>query len=152
MLINRSFIIKRMLDSGIIDSKQFLTACQQCQNQGGRIFDVITDQAGMTGESIIRFFHEKLNYDFIRLSDLVLNPRIVTLVPPDLLIDHLIIPAFKIQNYVYLAVANPLDLEGLSEIEKYIGKENKIILSSKEQIIGAISKYIFEPKILAKKR
>ena len=149
MLIDKSIIIKTMLDSGIIDSKQFLNACQRCKREGGKIFDIITDQAGMTGDNIIRFFRDKLDYDFVRLSDIVLNPRIVTLVPPDMVIDHLVIPAFKIRDFVYLAVVNPLELEGLTEIEKYIGEDNKIILSSEEQIIGAISKYILEPKILA---
>ncbi len=149
MLMDKSIIIKKMLDFGIINSEQFLDACQQCKRQGGQVLEVLTHQAGITHDTIIEFFCDKLDYDFIKLSDIALNPEIVALAPPGLLVDHLIIPVFKVRECVFLAVSNPLDVDGLSEIEKYTGTKNRVILASEDQIIKAIAQYIFKPKIIS---
>lgn len=147
--MDKSIIIKKMLDFGFINSKQFLNACQQCKSQGGQILEVLAQNEGITQDNIIHFFCDKLDYDFIELNDLVLNPEIVALAPPGLLVDHLIIPAFRVRECVFLAVSNPLDIDGLLEIEKYTGKKNRVVLASEDQIIKAIAQYIFKPKIIS---
>ena len=69
------------------------------------------------------------------------------MVPTDLMVNHLIIPAFQVNQRVYLAVSNPLDLDGLNAVMKYTGEKSGVMLSTKDHIVKAISEYIFRPKI-----
>ena len=147
MLLDKATILKKMLEADLIDRKQVSEAVSQCKRQNGDLYEFLVMQINRPSEKINRFFLDNFNYHPIILNDIVLNPNIVNMVPTDLIVNHLIIPAFQVKQIIYLAVSDPLDIDGLNAIMKYTGERCSILLSSRDQILKAISEYVFKPKI-----
>ena len=147
MMLDKATLLKKMLEADLIDRKQVGEAITRCKKQKDDLYEYLIRRLDESSEKINRFFLDNFNYHPIILNDIVLNPNIVNMVPTDLMVNHLIIPAFQVNQRVYLAVSNPLDLDGLNAVMKYTGEKSGIMLSSKDHIIKGISEYIFRPKI-----
>ncbi|UCE66553.1 MAG: hypothetical protein JSU85_00640 [Candidatus Zixiibacteriota bacterium] len=147
MLLDKATLLKKMLEANLIDRKQVTEAISRCKKRNDDLFEYLISRLDKSSDKINRFFLDNLNYHPIILNDIVLNPDIINMVPTDLMVNHLIIPAFQVNQRVYLAVSNPLDLDGLNAVMKYTGEKSGILLSSKDHIIKALSEYIFRPKI-----
>jgi type IV pilus assembly protein PilB len=147
MLLDKATILKKMLEADLIDRKQVSEAVSRCKGKNGDLYEFLVSQLCKSSEKINRFFLENFDYHPIILNDIVLNPNVVNMVPTDLMVNHLIIPAFQVRQIVYLAVSDPLDIDGLNAVMKYTGEKCSILLSTKDQILKAISEYVFKPKI-----
>jgi len=147
MLLDKATILKKMLEADLIDRKQVSEAISRCRKQKEDLYEYLITQLKESSDKINSFFSDNFNYQPIILTDIVLNPNTINMVPTNLMVNHLIIPMFEIGQRVYLAVSDPLDIDGLNAVMKYTGEKTIILLSSKDHIIKAISEYIFKPKI-----
>jgi hypothetical protein len=147
MLLDKASLLKKMLDANLFDRKQVSEAIAYCKKNNEDLYHYVTRRLDMSSEKIRRFFLENFDCHPIILQDIVLNPEIVNLVPTNLMVNHLIIPVFQIRQRVFLAVSDPMDIDGLSAVMKYTGDRSGILLSSKDHVIKALSEYIFKPKI-----
>lgn len=147
MIPDRTTIIKRLIEADLIDQKQVDDVITHCENKKEEVYAELVARINLPAERIDEFFLENFGFQRIVLSDLGLNPALINAVPAHLIITHLIIPVFKINGRVFLAVADPLNIDGLKAIKEYTGSNIGILLSTSEQITRAISEYIFRPKI-----
>ena len=148
MKLDKATILKKMLEAELLNRKQVSDAISHCKNQKEDIYDFLKSKFLKSPERINRFFTENFDFQLITLTDIVLNPEIINRVPTDLMVNHLIIPAFEIRQKVFLAVSDPLDIDGLNKVQQYTGETGGILIASKEHIIKALSEYIFKPKIV----
>jgi len=146
-LMDKATILKKMLEADLIDRKQVGEAISRCGKQNEDLYEYLIAKIKKSSEKINKFFLDNFDYHPIILNDIVINPNIVNMVPTNLMVNHLIIPVFQIKQRVYLAISDPLNIDGLNAIMKYTGEKSGILLSSKDHIIKAISEYIFKPKI-----
>jgi hypothetical protein len=147
MLLNKTTILKKMLEADIIDRQQVSEAESKCRRRNEDLYEYLVARVNKSSEKIKKFYLENFNCHKIILSDIIINPRIANMVPPILVVNHLMIPAFELNRKIFLAVSNPLDIEGLNKIMKYTGEETGILLTAKEHILEAIDQYIIKPKI-----
>jgi hypothetical protein len=147
MLLDKATILKKMLEADLIDRKQVSEAESKCRRRNEDLYEYLVSRVNKSSEKIKKFFLENLNCHKIILSDIVIDPQIANMVPPILVVNHLMIPAFEINRKIFLAVSNPLDIDGLNKIMKYTGEKTGILLTAKEHIIEAIDQYIIKPKI-----
>ena len=150
MLLDKATILKKMLEADLIDRKQVGEAISRCGKQNEDLYEYLIAKLNNSSERINTFFLDNFDYHPIILNDIVLNPNIINIVPTILMVNHLIIPAFEIKQRIYLAISDPLNIDGLNAVMKYTGEKSGILLSSKDHIIKAISEYIFKPKIASK--
>ena len=149
MLPDKATILKKLIAADLIDRKQVSDVVGRCKNRKEDIYAELVSRVSLPAERIGEFFQENFHVQKIILTDLVLNQRLINKIPTYLIITHLIIPVCRINGKVLLAVADPLDIDGLQAITEYTGSEIGVLLSSKEHIIQAISEYIFRPKIIS---
>ena len=147
MKLDKSTILKKMLEAELLDQNQISEAITICKKRNEDLYEYIKLKFEDSTDQIHSFFSDKFDFVPIILSDIVLNENIINRVPVDLIVNHLIIPAFQIRQTVYLAVADPMDIDGLNEVIKITGEESRVLLSKKEHVIKALAKYIFRPRI-----
>ncbi len=147
MLPDKTTMLKKMLEANLLDRKQVSEAIAYCKKQNEDLYHYLTTRLDKSSTKISRFFIDNFDCYPIILNDIVLNPDVVNMVPTSLMVNHLIVPAFQIRQKVFLAVSDPLDIDGLKAVMKYTGERSGILLSSKDHIIKALSEYLFKPKI-----
>lgn len=138
MMLNRIKIIKKLLETGTVDRMTLSRVMSICRGNRAIVLQALANHAGMTSSQIRDFFEEHFGLQNIELNDFLLDPGVVKLVPFEVAWNHLIVPAFRISDKTFLAVSNPLNIEGLEEICEYIGSRCEILLSPEEQVKKAI--------------
>ena len=148
-LPDKATILRKLIDSDLIDRKQASDVIGRCKNRKEDIYTELVALIKLPSERIGEFFLRNFDFQQIILSDLVLNKKLINKIPVYLIITHLIIPVSQINGRVLLAVADPLNIDGLQAITEYTGPEIAVLLSCKDHVIQAISEYIFRPKIIS---
>ena len=138
MMPNRIGIIKKLLETGTVDRTTLSRVMSICRGNRTIVLQALANYAGMSSSQIRDFFEEHFGLYNIDLDDIVLNPEIVKLVPAEVAWNHLIVPAFRIIDKTFLAVSNPMNIDGLEEICEYTGLRCEIVLAPEEQVIKAI--------------
>ena len=92
-------------------------------------------------EHIARAIAQEHGVDFIRLSDAELSPHIVQLLPQWLVTGHNVIAVKFEEDTLYVAMANPLDLPVLDQINLVTGFNVKPMVATERDIIQAISRH-----------
>ncbi len=138
MLFDRVHIIKKMLETGVISRPILSQVIITCRARKIDILKVLANYTGMSSVQAQSFFHEHFGLSAVNLDDIVINPKVASLVPTDLAMTHRIVPAFKVKDTTHLAVADPFNLEGLKDIREYTGDQSCIFLSPEDQVVKAI--------------
>ncbi len=140
MRFDSAAIINKMIEAGIIDRNLLHRVRLTCKNRNISVPRVLANYANLTSADIQAFFSEYFDLEIIHLDTLVLNPKVAGQIPYDIAAGHNLIPAFKIRANTYVAVGNPLDLDGIRLALNYIGENNIIFLSPENEIIDALRK------------
>lgn len=141
MPFDKVHIIQKMLELGLIDRAILGRVLLMCKNRNIDILKVLANYAGMSLKEIQEFAAKHFDLPVIELSDLVLNPDVVRMIPHGLARQHRLIPAFKISQKTHVAVSNPFDFAGISRLKDYIGEDSRIFISPEEQILQTIKNY-----------
>lgn len=92
-------------------------------------------------EDTARSVAQKLNIDFIKLSEEKLSPHIVRLLPQRLVTKHNVIAVKFEGDTLYIAMANPLDLPTLDQINLLTGFKVKPLVATEREIIQAVNQH-----------
>ena len=95
----------------------------------------------MSEEDIFTFFAKSANIPFIKLSDYNLNDDLIKLFQESLYRERLFIPVFKIENILYVAMANPLDSDLLNMLAMQVDFEIYPLFAAPTSILAAVDKF-----------
>lgn len=135
---DKTHIIRKMLKLGMINRDTLARTLATCKGRRIDILRVLVNFAGMSHEDIRNFVRQHFDLPELDLTDIVLNPEVVRLVPYQVAMQHRLIPAFRISDQMHLAVSDPFDFEGIEQVRHYLGAESRIFLAPELQVIKAI--------------
>ena len=92
-------------------------------------------------ESKARDLAKKHGLEFVKLSELELSPHVVRLLPESLVEQYKVIAVKFEADILHVAMADPLDLPILDEINLVTGFNVKPIVATKREITQAISRH-----------
>jgi type IV pilus assembly protein PilB len=102
---------------------------------------VITKDARYSDEDRARAIAEKYDVEFIDLSRIKLLPQVVRLLPQSIVTEHNVIAVKFEGDTLYVAMANPVDMPTLDQINLVTGFNIKPLVASEKEIIKAISEH-----------
>lgn len=127
-----------LLESGAISPDQLEIALKRQKETGQRIGSVLISLRMLTEEKLMLAIAKKLDIPHVNLKDMVIDRDIAGVISADLARKHLLIPIFKIQNVLTVAMYDPLDFIALDELAYQIKLEIKRVVAAKSQIEAAI--------------
>lgn len=130
-----------LVESGAIEPEQLQKALELQKKSGQRIGDILISQKILTEEKLMTAIAKRLEIPFVNLSDMVIDPDTVSTIPAEMAKKHLVLPIFKIENNLTVAIYDPLDFIALDEISYYTKMSIKRVVASKSQIETAIDKF-----------
>jgi hypothetical protein len=108
---------ERLVRDRLISEEQLALAYQEAKHLKKTIWAALVKMDILTEEQIALFFSEELGIAYVRPNDYVIDEGLMEVVEEDYCRENMLIPLFKIDNLLYVAMANPLDttvLDGLS--------------------------------------
>ncbi len=131
-----------LVEENIITQEQMESARKEAEKTGMDIESTLIRLGFASEDIIVNRVARITSVPYIKLDNYLIASEVIKLIPEELARKHKLIPLFKIEDTLTVAMANPQDIAALDELRlktklKYIDA----VISGKSDIENAISQY-----------
>jgi len=130
-----------LVDRGIINNAQLDEALKLHQDQKMLIGEALVHLKFTTEENIVQALTSQYGFPYLPLSNYEISPDVLAAVSLELCRKHCLIPIDRIGKSLTLAMANPLNLTALEEVEVASDSMVQAFVSTTTDIKAAIKRY-----------
>ena len=109
-------IADALVEDGLLYAPQVEELLEQQRREGTRLLKIIADKGLVTDLDLAVSMGRVLNFAPINLARLSIPQEIVELVPRDLCHNHKIVPVARLENKLFLAMADPLNVLAVDDV------------------------------------
>ncbi|MBN1591193.1 MAG: Flp pilus assembly complex ATPase component TadA [Pirellulales bacterium] len=130
-----------LIRQGIISPDQLAEAEQMASESDMRLPDALSRLGYATGEEIMRAMAQQHSLDYVNLSEVVIPPSVVELVPESVARENAILPLAESDGELTVIVSDPDDFEVIEKLRFILNKHIEIALAPRENILEAVNRY-----------
>ncbi len=130
-----------LVREGLVQYEVVEQAEEIANAQNINIGQALINSGFLTEEKLIKFLESKLHTPYVNLDDYQLDPNCLKYINYSDARRYKIIPLFKIENTLTVAMADPRDLFAIDKIMETAECEIDPVLSSEESILKKIDEY-----------
>jgi len=131
---------------GLISPEQLNDLLRTQKKDSQPLGRLLIKTGALDEEQLSQILGEQLGIPHVWLRRGLVDPDIVQVVPKDKALHYQIIPMFRVNNMLTLAVSDPSDIYVFDEIAKLTGLEVQPVLCRADDILTAINNY-YDQKI-----
>ena len=130
-----------LMERGVIDNSQ-LEQALKAQKQGGELIGEIIVKMGFAKEEdIAHCLSLQFSYPFLPLENYDISPEVTKIVPKNICRRYSLIPIDKIGSTLTVAMANPLNIQAIEDLEDMTQCDIQIFVSTPSDIRSSIEKF-----------
>lgn len=126
-----------LIELGHLTLDQLKLALDAQKKRKKRLGEVLIDMGFVSESIILQVLSDQLGVPVINLNEYQITEEVIKLIPIQVAKKHLLIPLFKDGNRLTIAMADPLDVFAIDQIQYKTGLKVDIVISSKAEIEGA---------------
>jgi type IV pilus assembly protein PilB len=142
MAYTRERIGDLLVRAGMIDDEQLQSALDRQLQIGGKVGAILVEQLILSEEQLADTLADQKGLERVSLTNYPVDREAAALVPERVARRRLMLPLKYEDGLVLVAMADPLDLEGIDEVEVRTGRKARVLVATESQIRYAIDKYI----------
>jgi len=131
---------ERLIANGLINQDQLKLALEEQKKTGEPLGEVFQKLGYVSEEEILSILAEQAGVERINLDDYVSEPEALRLVPEAFARSHTVIPLFKENNCLTVAIADPFDIMTIEEMERLTNLRVDTKAAAKTEILKAIDR------------
>ncbi len=133
-----------LVERGIISLAQLKEALEEQTVHGHRrlLGEVLIELNFATEAQIMEALAECYGVPFARITPRVADPRVTETLPRDFLETHCVLPLFKVNEVLTIAVSEPANLFLVEEIERLTGLRTQIVACTASDIRNTVQAYL----------
>ncbi len=135
-------IADALVEDGLLSAKQIEELLAQQKKEGARLIKLILDKAYVSEQDLAVSMGRVLNVPPINLARINIPTDVVDLLPQDTLQNHKVIPVSRLENKLFLAMADPLNVLALDDVRRITKMEIAPLIASEKSLaekLNAIS-------------
>ncbi len=125
-----------LVEYDIVEKAQEIAAAQNIN-----IGQALINSGSLTEEALLKFLEAKLHIPYVNLEDYTLDKNCLQYINLSDAQRYRIIPLFKIEDVLTVAMADPLDLFAIDKIVETAGCAIEPVISSETSILKKIDEY-----------
>lgn len=129
-----------LVEAGAITSQQLDYALQN-KTKDEKLGDYLIRENLLTEQQLIEVLEIQLGIPQISISQFIIDPELVHLLPKEIAKRSLIMPLTREKNKLLIAMADPMDYFSIEEVRMATGCQIETAIASKDELNKAISKY-----------
>lgn len=141
-----------LINSGVLTEEQLQQALERQRGTNVRLGRILIDNHFLTEMQIIRSLEKQLSIPYLDLSSISVDPSLSSLVPEDLARSNLIVPISRTGSILTVAVADPLDYNGINDIGIYTKLKVNPVIAEREKLETKIRELYTTQKAFAAAR
>lgn len=130
-----------LVERGVIGAEQLKEALAAQKRKGGLIGEVIVSLGFAKEEDIAYCLSLQFGYPYLPLENYQISEDVVGMVPEKVCGHYCLIPIDKIGNTLTVAMANPLNVHAIEDLEDLTHCDIQIFVSTPSDIRGGITKF-----------
>ncbi len=130
-----------LIEKGLISQAQLEQALAIQRTTGERLGKILIDKKWITEEALLDALSERFGIPKVQIDAYTIDPAVVKLVPMAMAQQYKLIPLFRVQNTLTIAMADPLDIYAIDAVRYQTGYQVQEAIASEKDIEAAIKKY-----------
>jgi len=131
-----------LVRAGVISAEQLDAALQRQKDAPGRLLGtVLIEHGDATEESIAQAVGCQLGLPYICPNEDTIDTDAIQMIPRDLCMWHVCVPMKVNDERIVLAMANPLDAQGITTIEQNTKRRVAPVVAAPTDILNAIDQF-----------
>ena len=130
-----------LIRQGVISPNQLAEAQQMARGSGVKVGDALVRLGYATSEEVMRALAQEHGYDYVDLTEVVIPPSIVELVPESVARENAILPMDEEDGALRVIISDPMDFETLDKLRFILNRKVEIALAPRETIVDAINRH-----------
>lgn len=137
---SRERVGQLLIKAGIITPQQLSEALDVQQRKGGKIIEILIRLGHVEKEALHEFLSRQPGVAAINLSRYNLETELVNVIPKELALRELVLPIDRLGKLLTVAMACPLDVDTIEELQRITGLKVKAMLCKLDDIHDAVEK------------
>jgi len=130
-----------LVASGLIKEEQLKLALDGQKKQGGKIGEILVNLGFISEHNLATFLGRQLHIPYIEIEKQLIDVDAVKMIPADMARRVAAIPLYKDREALVVAMADPLNIFGLDDIQKATGREIRQVVATRTDIQKSIDRY-----------
>lgn len=130
-----------LVRDGFISYDDIERAHELAVSQNVNIGHILIKSGLITEDTLLKFLESKLHIPYVDLKDYTLDTRCLSYISFNDAQKYKIIPLFKIENVLTVAMADPLDLFAIDKIVEKTGCDIEPVVSAEYSVLKKIEEY-----------
>jgi type IV pilus assembly protein PilB len=131
-------IAEAMVQDGLLTNEQLEELLEIQKTEGTRLLKLLIDKSYVSEQDMAVSMGRVLKTPPINLSRIGIPPEIAELVPRDICKNHKVIPVSRLDDLLFLAMADPLNVLALDDIKRIANMEIQPMIATEKTIIDKL--------------
>jgi len=132
-------IADALVEDGLLSAAQVQELLEQQKKEGARLVKLIVDKSYVSEQDLAVSMGRVLNVLPINISRVNIPVDIAELLPHDTAHNHKVIPVSRLENKLFLAMADPLNVLALDDVKRLTKLEITPLIASEKAIIDKLN-------------
>lgn len=130
-----------LVDEGLLKEEQIQDALRVQRERGGLLGEVLIHIGAVTEHDIARAISKQFGLPYLDASRYTLHKDVQKLLPPKVMVENRFIVLDKIGRTLLIAVSGVLDAETFEALERQVGADLTVYVSTNGQVLSALKKH-----------
>ena len=141
MTANDEYVIEILESVGLISHQQGAESLHLAQEQDKSVVDVLAERGFAAKTDILKALANQFGMEFISLSGVELDQEVVDLVPGEVARRYRVVPVYRTENTITVALSDPLDVETLDSLRYVLRCDVGGVVAVPEEIEAALNRF-----------
>jgi type IV pilus assembly protein PilB len=132
-------IADALVEDGLLTAQQVETLLEQQRKGGTRLVKLVIEKAYVTEQDLTVSMGRVLNVPSVNLARLTVPAEIADLLPRDAAHNYKVVPISRLENKLFLAMADPLNVLALDDVKRITRLEIAPLIASEKAILDKLA-------------
>src|SRR5213593_2939743 len=131
-------IADALVEDGLLSSKQVEELLAQQKKEGTRLLKLILEKAYVSEQDMAVSMGRVLNTPPINLGRISIPTEVADLLPREMAHTHKVVPVSRLENKLFLAMADPLNVLAIDDVRRITRLEIAPMIASEKAILDKL--------------
>src|SRR5687768_1662674 len=127
-------IADALVEDGLLSQKQVEELLEQQKKEGTRLLKLLTDKSYISETDMVVSMGRVLGTPPVNLARIGIPMDVANLLPKEVALNHKVVPVSRLENRLYLAMADPLNVLALDDVKRITKLEISPLIASEKSI------------------
>src|SRR5690349_6447234 len=132
-------IADALIEDGLLTAKQVEELMERQKKEGTRFIKLVLEKAYVSEQDMTVSMGRVLNVPPINLARISVPSEIAELLPREIAHNHKIVPISRLENKLFVAMADPLNVLAIDDVKRITKLEVQPLISSEKAILDKLN-------------